>query len=245
MPNSTPRGRLVRRLLLLAVVGTVVGGWYGLLPADAGSWDALQRGRDEWRAFVDERPVTSRLAYFLLYVSAAALALPITPALSVLGGWLFGLLEALLLVSFASTAGASLAFLLSRYLLAGWVQRRWGARLEPLQRGLDRDGAFYLLALRLSPLISFTLVNLGMGLTRLPLRTFWWVSQLGMLPVTFVFVNAGAAAGWVRTPADILSRELLAALTLAALAPLALRWLWKRTFGRRSGALEPPADEGK
>jgi len=223
-----PDDRTWRRWLLLAVCVLAVAALYAYGPREDLSWEALQQRRAELEATVAEQPVRSRLIFVMVFLVAAALALPITPALTMTGGFLFGRWPALLLVSCASTAGASLAFMLSRYLLRGWVERRWGARLGPIQRGVERDGAFYLLTLRLSPLIPFSLINVGMGLTPMRLRTFWWVSQLGMLPVSFIFVHAGDAVGAMTTPADILSPPIAIALSLAALVPLGLRLLWNR-----------------
>lgn len=227
IPTATD-DRTWRRWLLLAICALAVAALFAFGPREDFSWEALQNRRAELEAFVAERPVRSRLIFILVFLVAAALALPITPALTMTGGLLFGRWPALLMVSCASTAGASLAFVLSRYLLRGWVEQRWGARLGPIQRGVERDGAFYLLTLRLSPLIPFSLINVGMGLTPMRLRTFWWVSQLGMLPVSFIFAQAGDAVGEMTTPADILSPPIAVALSLAALVPLGLRLLWKR-----------------
>jgi uncharacterized membrane protein YdjX (TVP38/TMEM64 family) len=227
-PSEVSDDRTGRRWLLLAVCVLVIIALIALGPREQLSWEALRARRAELEAEVAAQPVRSGLIYFAVFAAAAALALPITPALTITGGFLFGRWPALLLVSCASTAGASLAFLLSRYLLRDWVERRWGARLGPMQRGVERDGAFYLLTLRLSPLIPFSLINVGMGLTPMRLRTFWWVSQLGMLPVSFIFVHAGDAVGEMTTLADILSPPITIALSLAALVPLGLRLLWNR-----------------
>src|SRR5262249_51774936 len=145
---------------------------YWLGPGEEGYWEWLRHRRGELEAFVAEHPALSRLAFAGVFFAVAALAVPITPPLAMMGGLLFGRWQALLIISFASTAGASVAFLLSRFLLGDFVQRRWGPQLEPIRRGVERDGAFYLLALRLSPLVPFSLVNIGMGLTPLRLGTF-------------------------------------------------------------------------
>lgn len=227
LPGS-PDDRTWRRWLLPAIGALAVAALYTFGPREDFSWEALQARRAELEALVAEQPVRSRLIFVMVFLIAAALALPITPALTMTGGLLFGRWPALLMVSCASTAGASLAFVLSRYWLRGWVERRWGARLGPIQRGVERDGAFYLLTLRLSPLVPFSLINVAMGLTPMRLRTFWWVSQLGMLPVTLIFAHAGDAVGDLTTPADILSPPIAIALSLAALVPLGLRLLWNR-----------------
>ncbi|MBL8799357.1 MAG: TVP38/TMEM64 family protein [Planctomycetia bacterium] len=214
--------------LLVATAVLLLGVLYWMHPAEWLSWEVLQARRAELEAQVAAHPVRSGLVYIAVYLAATTLALPITPVLTVAGGWLFGRWPGLVLVSCASTTGACLAFAVSRYLFRDWVERRWGTRLAPLRRGVERDGAFYLLALRLSPLVPFSLINVGMGLTPLRLRTFWWVSQLGMVPISFLFVHAGDALGGMTSPADILSPPVALALSLAALVPLALRVLWNR-----------------
>jgi pyruvate/2-oxoglutarate dehydrogenase complex dihydrolipoamide dehydrogenase (E3) component/uncharacterized membrane protein YdjX (TVP38/TMEM64 family) len=148
------------------------------------------------------------------------LSLPAAAILTVAGGALFGLLEGLALVSFASTLGATLAMLLSRYLLRDWVQQRFGTRMAGINQGLEREGAFYLFALRLVPVFPFFLVNLAMGLTKLPARTFFWVSQLGMLPGTIAFVYAGTQLAKIDSLKGLLSPGLLAAFAVLGLLPL-------------------------
>jgi uncharacterized membrane protein YdjX (TVP38/TMEM64 family) len=156
------------------------------------SIDELIRREDALRADLSANPARVYLAAFILYVVITALSLPVATGLTLLYAWLFGFWPALVLVSFASTAGATLAFLLSRYLLRDWVQRRFGARLAGFNEALARDGAFFLFTLRLLVIVPFWLVNLLMGLTPIRTWTFWWVSQLGMLPATCIYVWTGA-----------------------------------------------------
>jgi uncharacterized membrane protein YdjX (TVP38/TMEM64 family) len=224
----------VRRGLLLALVLLLVGSFYALGGAEHLSWEEIQGRRAALQQLAEAHPLLAPLLFFLIYTATMSAAIPLGPPLSVLAGTLFERILGTLLVSFASTAGASVAFLLSRYLFRDFVQRHWGARLETIQRGVARDGIYYLLALRLSPLVPYTLVNIGMSLTGMPLRTFWWVSQLGMLPISFCFVNAGAELRYVQSPQEILSPALIAWLTLAALVPLLGRLLW--TSLRRNAA---------
>jgi uncharacterized membrane protein YdjX (TVP38/TMEM64 family) len=175
---------------------------------------------------------------FLLYVAVTASSLPAATALTFLAAWLFRRLldplpayvAAVLLVSFASTAGATIAFLLSRYLLRDAVRRRYAERLARFDDALRRDGPFYLFTLRLTPVVPFWLVNLLMGLTPLRTRTFWWVSQVGMLPATCVFVFAGSQVPTLaelkdRGTWDILWPGPAIALLLLAVFPWVARWL--------------------
>jgi len=165
---------------------------------------------------------------FAVYVAFTALSLPGAAPMSMVCGWLFGFWRATVVASFASTTGATLAFLLSRYLFREALQQRFGPRLQKFNEALHREGAFYLFALRLTPAVPYFAVNLGMGLTPMRTRTFWWVSQLGMLPATLVFVGAGAAVPSLkdviqRGPSAIVSPQLLVALACLGLFPLAVR----------------------
>nr|WP_227009740.1 MULTISPECIES: VTT domain-containing protein [unclassified Enterobacter cloacae complex] len=177
---------------------------------------------------VEQAPVQSALFYFAVYVAVSALSIPGAALLTLLGGALFSLCEAVLLVSFASTLGATLAMLASRYLLRNGVQRRFAAQMQTIDAGMARDGARYLFALRLMPLFPFFLVNLLMGLTRITVRRYWWVSQLAMLPATVIYLNAGRELGKLASLRDILSPGLLFAFTLLGLLPLVTRWLFSR-----------------
>lgn len=222
-----PRAPIAKVLLVLLLVGAL-GAYYAFGPDI--TWEEVQEQRRDLQEFVDDHLLLALALFFVAYFVTATLSLPIGIYLGVIAGALFGRAVGLTVVSFSSTAGAIAAFSLSRWLLRDWVERRWGARLAPLQRGVEADGAYYLLALRLSPVVPFTLINLAMGLTRLRLWTFWWVSQLGMLPISFLFVNAGVEVSRVERPQDLLSPTLVVSLSLVAIVPVALRLGWKRWF---------------
>lgn len=223
----------VRRLLLLAVVVALIVSFFSSGLQQHLSLDALKAQQAALNQQVQAQPLIASLLYALLYVVVTALSLPGAALLTLIGGALFGLGWGLLLVSFASTAGATLAMLISRFLLQDWVQKRFGSRLERINQGIDREGAFYLFALRLVPAFPFFLINLAMGLTRLPARTFWWVSQLGMLPGTLVYVNAGRELGQLDSLAGILSPGLLGAFILLGIFPLIARRLLDVIKARR------------
>lgn len=177
-----------------------------------------------------QSPFLCASLYFLFYTAIAALSIPGAALLTLLGGALFGLWQGTLLVSFASTLGATLAMLTSRYLLRDWVSRRFARHMATVNRGMARDGAFYLFALRLMPLFPFVVVNLLAGLTAVGVRRYWWVSQLGMLPATVVYLNAGRQLSQLTSIHDIISPAMLAAFALLGLLPLASRWLATRFF---------------
>jgi pyruvate/2-oxoglutarate dehydrogenase complex dihydrolipoamide dehydrogenase (E3) component/uncharacterized membrane protein YdjX (TVP38/TMEM64 family) len=194
--------------------------------------DNLKASRDALVAAYQAQPLRTAAIYFAVYVAAAALSVPGALILTLAGGAIFGLGTGLLLVSFASSLGALLAFLVARYLLRDTVQGRFGRQLAPINEGLQRDGVFYLLTLRLVPLFPFWLVNLLMGLTPISAARFYVVSQLGMLAGTAVYVNAGTQLASIATPRDILSPALLGSFVLLGLFPLlakaVLGWLQRR-----------------
>lgn len=162
-----------------------------------GEWLSLERlaaHEQQLLAFRDQYWFWVLVAAFLFYVAVTGASLPGAAVLSLVYAWFLGFWPALFLISFASTLGATLALLLSRYLFRDWVQRRFGQRWQSFDANLQREGAFYLFTLRLIPSIPFFVINLAMGPTRIPVRQFWWVSQVGMLPGTIALVWAGSAA---------------------------------------------------
>ena len=196
------------------------------------SLDTLKAQQSALQAQVAAEPVRAALLFFALYVAVTAVSLPGAAVLTLAGGALFGFWQGLLLVSFASSLGALLAFLAARYLLRDTIQRRFGARLGPLNEGVARDGPLYLLSLRLVPLFPFWLVNLLMALTPMRAAPFYGVSQVGMLPGTAVYVNAGTQLAVVSSLGDVLSPPLLASFVLLGLFPLLAKglmgWLQRR-----------------
>jgi pyruvate/2-oxoglutarate dehydrogenase complex dihydrolipoamide dehydrogenase (E3) component/uncharacterized membrane protein YdjX (TVP38/TMEM64 family) len=212
-----------RKILLLAVVFAAVAAAVHFDLASRLSFASLKEGQAGLEASRAASPALFLAGYFLLYVAVTALSLPGATVLTLAGGALFGLAAGSVVVSFASTLGATLAMLVSRFFLRRPVQARFGERLRRVDAGLERDGAFYLLALRLVPAVPFFALNLVMGLTSIRTRTYWWVSQLGMLPATLVFVNAGGQLAVLETPADILSPRVLLSLAALGLLPLGLK----------------------
>ncbi|MCM2330813.1 MAG: FAD-dependent oxidoreductase [Pseudomonas sagittaria] len=221
-----------RRLVLLGVLATLVAAFFLFDLDQYFSLEALKARQTALDAEVAAQPWRAAGLYLLVYVAVTALSLPGATLLTLVGGALFGLLGGTLLVSLASTLGATLAMLISRFLLRDWVRSRFATRLAAIDKGIAEEGAFYLFALRLVPLFPFFLINLAMGLTRLPARTFWWVSQLGMLPGTLVYVNAGRELGQLDSLGGILSPGLLGAFVLLGIFPLlarkSLAWLKAR-----------------
>jgi pyruvate/2-oxoglutarate dehydrogenase complex dihydrolipoamide dehydrogenase (E3) component/uncharacterized membrane protein YdjX (TVP38/TMEM64 family) len=219
------------KLTLLLALAAIIASFFAF---DLGSWltlENLKARQGEFAALVRERPLLAAAAFFAIYVLVTSASLPGAAILTLAAGAIFGLWQGTLIVSFASSIGASLAFLSSRYLLRDWVRSRFGKRAEAIDRGIAQDGAFYLLSLRLIPAFPFFLVNLAMGLTSLRLLTFYLISQIGMLPGTIVYVLAGTQLATIDSTGDILSPALIGSFVLLGIFPLVaktvLGW-WKR-----------------
>lgn len=185
--------------------------------------ESLKESQEKFAAMQAQSPWLTALTAFLIYVAVTALSLPGATIMSLAIGALFGFWAGSLLVSFASTIGATLAFLVSRYLLRDRVQQRFGGKLKGINEGVAKEGAQYLFLLRLVPVFPFFLINLLMGLTPMRATTFYWVSQAGMLPGTLVYVNAGTQLARIDSMAGILSPEVLLSFALLGVFPLAAR----------------------
>ena len=196
----------------------------------------LQTSRAAIVTRVEAQPIAASAIYFAVYVLVTGLSLPGAAVMSLAGGAVFGLVWGLVLVSFASSIGATLAFLISRSLLHEWVRKRFGGYLEGIDRGFEKEGNFYLFSIRMVPVFPFFVVNLLMGLTRISAPAFYLVSQVGMLAATFVFVYAGTQLAQVHKLGDVLSPQLILALSLLGLFPLAARKLMTLWTRRRSPA---------
>jgi pyruvate/2-oxoglutarate dehydrogenase complex dihydrolipoamide dehydrogenase (E3) component/uncharacterized membrane protein YdjX (TVP38/TMEM64 family) len=225
---------LVLAAVALGVIGFFAAGGHRYLTFD--NVKAQQAAISGWYA---SHPWQTALAYFALYVVVTGLSLPGAALMTLAGGAIFGFALGTLLVSFASSLGATLAFLASRFILRDWVERRFGGRLAALNAGIERDGPFYLFTLRLIPAVPFFLINVAMGLTRVRTWTFYWVSQVGMLAATLVFVNAGTQLARIESPRGILSWPLITAFLLLAVFPLLAKKAVEQLQARRVYARWP------
>ena len=212
-----------KQMLVLAATAVCVGLFFAFDLRQYLSLDALRQSQAQLSTLYDQSPWTVALVFFVAYVAATAASIPGATILTLAGGAIFGLGWGLLLVSFASTIGATLAFLAARFLLRDWVQARFAARLADVDKGVQRDGAFYLFGLRLIPVVPFFVINLAMGLTAMRAWTFYWVSQLGMLAGTAVYVNAGTQLAQIQSLKDVVSPGLLGSFVLLGLFPLIAR----------------------
>ncbi|WP_369601123.1 FAD-dependent oxidoreductase [Hahella sp. SMD15-11] len=223
-----------RKWLLLAGIALLVAAFFGFGLNDYLSLDTFREHKDALLESTHAHPLLSALTFFALYVLVTALSLPGAAVMTLAAGALFGLLEGTLIVSFASSIGATLAFLASRTLLHDWVQKKFGQKLKALNAGIEKDGAFYLFGLRLVPVFPFFLINLAMGLTPIRTGTFYWVSQLGMLPGTLVYVNAGTQLAQIDSLSGLLSPGLIGSFALLALFPFIARHIMNRLQARRA-----------
>ncbi|KDM91575.1 FAD-dependent oxidoreductase [Photobacterium galatheae] len=209
----------LKKPLLLAFIAAAFIAWFAF---DLGNYFTLEQAKAYQYSLQESivaYPLLSSALFFVIYVVLTALSFPGAAVMTLLGAALFGFWWSLLLVSFASSLGATLAFLASRFLLHDWVQHKFGRRLSAMNRGVEKDGPFYLFTLRLIPVFPFFLVNLLMGLTPMRGRTFYWVSQLGMLPGTMVYLNAGTQLGEIETLSGLISLPVLVSLVLLGIFP--------------------------
>lgn len=227
-------------LILIIIVGLIVAvkvfhlDQYLTLSYLKGSLDTL-------KALYENNNLMVIAGYFFIYVLTTSLSLPGASSLGIAGGALFGFWTATIVVSFASTIGATLACLVSRFLLRDWIQNKFGDRVKKVNEGIEKEGAFYLFTLRLIPIFPFWLINLAMGLTKMSLVKFYWVSQIGMLPGTMVFVNAGKELAKIDSVKGILSPSLIISFALIGIFPIAVR---KLIALYRSRMKKPTGDAG-
>ena len=227
----------MKRALLALLILVLVASFFAFDLERFLTLESLKQHQSDFVALKAQSPWLVAIAFFAVYVIVTALSLPGALVMTLAVGALFGLAMGTLLVSFASSIGATLAFLASRFVLRDIVQHRFGDKLKTVNDGFAKDGAFYLFTLRLVPVFPFFLINLLMGLTPMRTRTFYWVSQIGMLAGTLVFVNAGTQLAQLHSLSGILSPALLLSFALLGVFPLLSRkmiaWLQQRMHSPR------------
>ncbi len=209
-----------KKILILAAVVALIVAFFAFDLGRFLSLEYIKSRQAEFAALAAERPLAVGGAFFAIYVAVCALSLPGAAIMTLAAGAIFGLVTGTVIVSFASAIGATLALLVSRYVLRDSVQSKFGARLTDIDKGIEREGAFYLFTLRLVPLFPFFIINLLMGLTKMKAWTFYWVSQLGMLAGTLVYVNAGTQLAKIDSLQGILSPGLIGSFVLLGVFPL-------------------------
>lgn len=224
--GGAKRGGKMKRFAVIGVliaIAVFAYQYFGL--ADVLTLERLKESKEELGQFYANQPVLTAVIYFAIYVLAAALSFPGAAVLTLAGGAIFGFTTGLVLVSFASSLGALLAFLAARYVLRDSVQTRFAKQLEPINEGMEKEGIFYLLTLRLVPVFPFFMVNLLAGLTSIKAFTYYWVSQLGMLAGTAVYVNAGTQLAGIESLGDVISPAILLSFVLLGIFPLIAKFI--------------------
>ncbi|MCL5023122.1 MAG: TVP38/TMEM64 family protein [Nitrospirae bacterium] len=219
-------GKLRKTAVLVAVIA-IIAAFKVFHLGDYFALSYLKESQQRFAALYAGHPIAVVAAYTAVYIFVTSLSLPGAAIMTLAGGALFGLLRGTIVVSFASAVGATLACFVSRFVLRDWVQSRFADKLGTINEGIEKEGPFYLFTLRLIPVFPFWLINLLVGLTRMPLKTFYWVSQIGMLPGTLVYVNAGRELAKIRSLSGILSPGLILSFLLLGLFPL----VSKKLFG--------------
>ena len=244
--SGKPKSSGWKKIIAVVVLGSIAAVLYWKFGSQL-SLESLAQQETALRSFQAEHPVMVFAIAFAIYVAVTGMSLPGAAALTLMYGWYFGFTEGVLLVSFASTLGATVAFLFSRYLFRDAIMSRFGDRFKKFNEALEREGPFYLFTLRLIPAVPFFVVNAVMGLTPIKTRTFWWVSQIGMLAGTAVFVYAGSSVPNLSTLAEkgvnaafssTQMMQIIGAFALIGVFPLIARWGVK-LFKKDSGTTEP------
>lgn len=210
----------INKLIIVIVIIAVIAAFKIFNLGDYLTLAYLKESQVKFQAMYSENSVTVIAVYMLIYILATSLSLPGAVILTLAGGALFGLVAGTIIVSFASTLGATLACFVSRFILRDWIQKKFGDKLKAVNEGIEKEGLLYLFTLRLIPVFPFWLINLVMGLTKMPLKSYYWVSQIGMFPATIIFVNAGKELAKVDSISGILSPGLIISFVLLGLFPL-------------------------
>ena len=213
------------------IIGLILVATILFLGVNFGQYLTLENAKAQQEAlnsFIDQNFIYAAATYFFAYIAITAFSIPGAAVVTLLGAALFGFWTSLLLVSFASTIGATIAFLSSRYLLREWVQSKFGSKLNAINQGVEKDGAFYLFSLRLIPVFPFFLINLLMGLTPMTIARFYLTSQIGMLPGTAVYLNAGTQLATIDSLSGIVSPTVLASFALLGLFPIIAKWVMNK-----------------
>ncbi len=210
----------INKIIIVAVIIGLIAAFKIFNLGDYLSLSYIKESQEKFQALYSENSIAVIAVYMAIYILVTSLSLPGAAIMTLAAGALFGLLIGTIVVSFASTIGATLACFAARFILRDWVQGKVGEKLKTINEGVEKEGAFYLFTLRLIPIFPFWLINLVMGLTRMPLKTFYWVSQVGMLAGTIVYVNAGKELGKIDSLSGILSPTLILSFVLLGLFPI-------------------------
>jgi uncharacterized membrane protein YdjX (TVP38/TMEM64 family) len=210
----------IQRIVILLVIIALIAAFKIFNLGDYLSLSYIKESQKKFEILYREQRFLVISVYMFIYILVTSLSLPGAAVMTLAGGALFSLITGTIVVSFASTIGATLACLVARFILRDWVQGKFTDKLKTVNEGIEREGAFYLFTLRLIPIFPFWLINLVMGLTKMPLKTFFWVSQIGMLPGTIVYVNAGKELARIDSLSGILSPRLIISFVVLGFFPI-------------------------
>ncbi len=208
-----------KKVIIIGLVGLLIACFFYFELGQYLSLEKIKAHKDELLGLYEKSPLLTLGVFFVGYVLVTGASLPGAAIMTLLGGFLFGTWLGTAVVSFASSIGATLAFLVSRYLFRDLVNQKFKTQVTKINNEFEKNGLFYLFTLRLIPAVPFFIINIVMGLTKISARNFYWVSQLGMLPATFVYVNAGGQLGELDSLKGILSPTLIGSFVLLALFP--------------------------
>jgi len=215
--------KLIKKIIIVLVLLGVIAAFKLLGLGQYLKLSYLKESQEQFQMFYEEHTAIAITAYMLSYIVITSLSLPGAAVMTLAGGALFGLWVGTVAVSFSSAVGATLACFVSRFLLRDWVQNKFGDKIRKVNEGVEREGAFYLFTLRLIPVFPFWVINLVMGLSKMRLSTFYLVSQVGMLPGTIVYVNAGKELGEIESVSGIFSPGLIISFVILGIFPLAAK----------------------
>ena len=214
-----------RKIVIVFVIISIIGAFKIFNIGQYFTLSYIKESQESFELLYTESPVAVIAAYIVIYIITTSLSLPGAAVLTIGGGALFGLITGTLVVSFASTIGATIACFVSRFLLRGWIQGKFSEKIKKVNEGVESEGAFYLFTLRLIPVFPFWMINILIGVTKMPLFKFYWVSQLGMLPGTIVYVNAGKELAKIESLKGILSPSLILSFVLIGILPIIVKKL--------------------
>ena len=229
----------INKILIVLVIIGIIAAFKIFNLGEYFTLSYIKESQEKFQILYGEHRTAVIAGYMAVYILVTSLSLPGAAIMTLAGGALFGLVAGTVIVSFASTIGATLACFVSRFILRDWIQNKFGDKLKTVNEGVEKEGAFYLFTLRLIPVFPFWLINLVMGLTKMPLKTFYWVSQVGMLAGTIVYVNAGKELGKIESLSGILSLPLILSFVLLGLFPIITKKLlgwYKKKKGMATGS---------
>ncbi len=212
--------KALKKILIIVVIAALIALFKTFNLGEYLTLSYIKESQEKFQILYGDHRTAVIAIYMIIYILVTSLSLPGAAVMTIAAGALFGLIVGTVAVSFASTIGATLACFVSRFILRDWIQARFGDKLKTVNDGVEREGAFYLFTLRLIPVFPFWLINLVMGLTKMPLKKFYWVSQVGMLAGTIVYVNAGKEIAKIESLSGILSPGLILSFVLLGLFPL-------------------------